>query len=293
MGEGQIEPDISDSGCFACWAFFMFSVICLAWPVVGLMGGEDLPGSYVLLTIWVAGLVLAVVFLIRSRLRQTRATRDDSPPSARAKNRPFQESDNLGTRHNTYKEASEFWTVNMHKDIGPYLVYVFDDGDHARRAMLDLPCFCEAEDSGNLICADVLTFGCYQAPDETWEVEILGKGLSHELWTSARESFRSHGGRLKYDTESLKSEVEPEQTGEHAAPTAEDTEPQAVTFVREQKQISQVNGKEMTYRIHKGPNAAAAKAFLKDLPVTQKLYYIIVETPEGTYGRDIDGIYQQ
>jgi hypothetical protein len=45
--------------------------------------------------------------------------------------------------------------------------------------------------------------------------------------------------------------------------------------------------------MHTGPDAASAKAFLKRSPVTTPLQYVIVETPEGSYGRDIDGIYRE
>lgn len=36
--------------------------------------------------------------------------------------------------------------------------------------------------------------------------------------------------------------------------------------------------------------AAAAKAFLSQNPVTENLVYLIVETPEGCFGRDISGM---
>jgi hypothetical protein len=46
-----------------------------------------------------------------------------------------------------------------------------------------------------------------------------------------------------------------------------------------------------TYEIYKAPNREQALAFLKSKVVTQPLYYIEVETPEGTFGRDLNGIY--
>ena len=49
----------------------------------------------------------------------------------------------------------------------------------------------------------------------------------------------------------------------------------------------------MTYRIYKGPDRVSAEAFLKENPVTRKFYYIIVETPEGNYCRDIQGVYKE
>jgi len=49
----------------------------------------------------------------------------------------------------------------------------------------------------------------------------------------------------------------------------------------------------MIYRVHKAPDAASAKAFLEQNPVTKQFYYIVVETPEGNYCRDIQGMYKE
>lgn len=68
-------------------------------------------------------------------------------------------------------------------------------------------------------------------------------------------------------------------------------EPDEVTFVREDHR--QVMGEDAIYRIHKCPDAASAKAFLKKNPVDRKFYHIVVETPEGNYCRDIQGIYKE
>lgn len=40
-------------------------------------------------------------------------------------------------------------------------------------------------------------------------------------------------------------------------------------------------------------NKPSAIAFLKDKTVTQKMYYVVVDTPEGSFGRDINGLYQE
>lgn len=41
------------------------------------------------------------------------------------------------------------------------------------------------------------------------------------------------------------------------------------------------------------PDAASARAFLQEYPVTQQLYYLVVETPQGNICRDIQGIYTE
>jgi len=49
-----------------------------------------------------------------------------------------------------------------------------------------------------------------------------------------------------------------------------------------------------TYYIYRGPSKDAAIAFLKTLkpPTTHNVYHI-VETPEGNWAKDIDGIYKE
>jgi len=52
-------------------------------------------------------------------------------------------------------------------------------------------------------------------------------------------------------------------------------------------------GTKLTYRIYTAQNEASAKAFLKENRVNKLFHYIIVETPEGDWGCDIDGIYKE
>jgi hypothetical protein len=49
--------------------------------------------------------------------------------------------------------------------------------------------------------------------------------------------------------------------------------------------------KQFTYEVYNAPNREQALAFLKAKVVDKKMYYIEVETPEGTFGRDLNGIY--
>ena len=51
-------------------------------------------------------------------------------------------------------------------------------------------------------------------------------------------------------------------------------------------------GKRHTYEVYRAKNKQQALAFLKTKEVRKKLYYVEVETPEGTFGRDIDGMYE-
>jgi hypothetical protein len=48
-----------------------------------------------------------------------------------------------------------------------------------------------------------------------------------------------------------------------------------------------------TYEEWTAPSSSAAKAYLNTRTITQRQYYVVVETPEGNWGKDVAGIYQE
>jgi len=198
--------------------------------------------------------------------------------------KPFTEKDNRGTRQDTWDFSVAYWTArNIGQKFEPFALYIFDRESDACEALLELDCIHVAEDTGKLICTETLTFGYYRRDDGVYEAIIGGEDLTHELWAAAKANFAKHDGKYRNDQEPEKHASD--------APKVENVEPDKVTFVRDDHQ--QVMGKDAIYRIHKGPDAASAKAFLEQNPVTRKFYYIVVETPEGNYCRDIQGIYKE
>jgi hypothetical protein len=162
-------------------------------------------------------------------------------------------------------------------------MHKFAREEDARAALLELPCIHVASDSGKLICTQVLIFGYYKQTDGEYEAVICGPDLTPNLWEQARASFAKHGGRLKNE---LAPEDRP-QPPKSSVPA----DVSEVLFVREERH--QQMGFTMIYRMHKAPDAASAQAFLQRHPITTNHLYIVVETPEGNYGRDIDGIYKE
>jgi hypothetical protein len=69
-------------------------------------------------------------------------------------------------------------------------------------------------------------------------------------------------------------------------------QPSNVVFVREDRK-SVMPGITRIYRIHRAPDAAAAVAFLAQNAIMRMHEYIIVETPEGNFGRDISGMFDE
>jgi hypothetical protein len=172
---------------------------------------------------------------------------------------------------------------NVNQKFEPYALYVFDLEQSAREALLGLPCMQLAHDTGKVICTETLTFGYYRTEEGKYEAIVCGNDLSREVWASARASFLEHGGVRK-------NEQEPSD-GPKAVAASRSGDARQVRFIREDRRERM--GQQMIYRVHQGPDAESAKAFLHDHPVTKNFCYVIVETPDGNYCRDIDGIYKE
>lgn len=168
---------------------------------------------------------------------------------------------------------------------GSYLVYDFPSEGQARAALLGVPIIHAAHPSGRLICTDTYEFGYYKRPEGTYGAEFVGRRMPLELWTIARRAFLAHGGVLR-------NERSPEKGADASRASSSQSAPMAVSFLREEYQ-SLPSGKKAVYRMHRGSSAESAKAFLRAQPAPPPLMYLLVETPEGTFGRDIDGIYQE
>ena len=195
----------------------------------------------------------------------------------------FTEKDNLGTNVDTHSRGDAYWHTRMVQGPDyPFVIYYFDNEKNAREALLELPCIHVAQDSQRLICTEVLDFGYYPAKNEAYAAFICGKDLTHELWEQAKTSFAKHNGTPR-------NEQEPEKSSAPVQP-ATAARPDKVVFVKEMSGQNQVGATYIKKR-YSAPDAASAKAFLQQHPVTQQFYYIEIDTPEGNFGRDIQGIY--
>ena len=95
-----------------------------------------------------------------------------------------------------------------------------------------------------------------------------------------KESFAKHGGQLKNEQKPKRHTARRQKPAHSVA---------EVVFVREDR----TERPTATYRTYRAPDAASAKEFLDSPTVTrltsEQFYYVVVETPDGTYGRDISG----
>ncbi len=190
----------------------------------------------------------------------------------------FRQSDNMGIFHNSPEISSEYWLQrNSTQNYEPFLLYKFSEESDAVNALLDIDCIKIAEDTEEIICTEALIYGYYPVQGGEYEVVLCGEGISRALFINAKKSFiKNKGIKLK--------EKEPDATDE-------DKKHEQVKFFKEKSEVR--SGHTYTYRIYKGPNAKAAVTFLEENPVEENLLNIIVETPEGNYGRNNQGIFKQ
>ena len=198
---------------------------------------------------------------------------------------------NYGTRIESYSHAVDYWRTRRE---APFVMYVFNSSADAKTALLELPYIHKDSNSDNLICDYTFNFGYYGTPLKKWEAFVSGSSLTHEMWEQLHIAFKKHNGERKND-------FEPEKIAE--VHNASKGNAQNVMFVRDEyvpgntiKEKMEFESKgiyKYEYKVHKATNKEDAMAFLNLQKVTKKSFYIVVETPEGTFGRDIDGIYEE
>lgn len=188
-------------------------------------------------------------------------------------------NDNKGTCYRDEQHAQTTWSMTHMLSYTPVIIYRFVTLDAARKAILNLSYIHEVTDTKELITSEPIEFGCYRNAQGQGEVIICGKALTKKHWQEAKDALAGAGGTVY-------KEQEPREEAKKPAPKASTTT-NTCKFVRKEQ-----NGMN-TYEIYRGANRAAATEFLQAHPVYKPLYYIVVETPEGNFGRDKDGIYQE
>ncbi len=198
----------------------------------------------------------------------------------------YYEQDNAGIRQETMAQAIAYWKKERPalSDRQPFTLFTFSSADAAEEALLALPFFHKAADSGKLICDRMMTYGCYETKRRgvrtgQYEVMITGSDLTQAELFFAERAFSGHNGRCKTRNVPCASAASPAEGGN-------------ATLVRYSETIKGSDGVS-TYEVYNGPDRASALAFLKEKTVVKRLFYMIVDTPEGSFGRDFVGLYQE
>ncbi len=198
----------------------------------------------------------------------------------------WQEDSNVGTRIESYSQACG---LMIRIPPEPNLVYIFRSAENAQKALLDLPFIFLASDSGKMISTEIVGFGFYEVGKNLFQAIIVGKGLTYDLWKLAKKSFIDNDG-------SFYSETEVPQSSPTISPDSDNTlTTNDVVFIKEYEEFDDRGGKInlVKYVIYRADNKYQALKWLSQNKVSKNFYYLIIETPEGNFGRDIQGIYQE
>ena len=199
----------------------------------------------------------------------------------------YLEKDNLGTRQDTFQKANNYWNsrvVMPEKNKHPFTLFKFTSESNAEQAFLELPYIHKAQDTNNLICRKPLIFGYYKTEDDIFEAIICGKDLTLNEFDQAENAFKKHGGILKNNLKPSNFEENKQKNDENIDKVGNSDN---VKFNKKYQK------EPFTYECYLAKNKADAMAFLNKKTVDKSLYYIVVDTPEGSFGRDIYGIYEE
>ena len=194
--------------------------------------------------------------------------------------KPFYQKDNHGNLHDTFEKAQLYWLVKrpkMNKMI-PFILYQFNSSSNASSALLELPFIHRARDTNNLICDRIMEFGYYKVEESLYEAIIAGSDLTLEEYKNVENCFKNHGGWHKNHLEpssSIKSNDD------------------SISDKYDVKFVKKYTKNECTYECYEAKTKADAMKFLGEKEVTQNLYFIIVDTPEGNIEKNKNGIYEE
>ncbi|WP_409199899.1 hypothetical protein [Methanobrevibacter sp. DSM 116169] len=194
----------------------------------------------------------------------------------------YLEKDNKGTRQDNKSKAIAYWNARIHvKEKDPFVLGYFDNSSDAKHSLLDLPFIHLAKDSNDIICSEVLEFGYYEI-DGVWEAIVCGKSLDFDMFSKVEKSFLEHNGKIK-------NSLEPDKTIKPKSSSKKNKKD--VKFLKKESKNDAFG--ENVWEVYSAPNKESAIAFLEGKVVSKNFYYIVVETPEGNFGRDINGFYQE
>lgn len=220
------------------------------------------------------------------------------------KKKIYNSIDNLGTVYTDNKKVDAAWQVQgmmfgqeqeftlyygsgyeKSKEITskghPFICFTLNNENDAKNGLSSISFIKKASDTNEYISLEIIEFGYYETDKgDTWEVIFWGENLSTEMYNEAKTKLDNAGGKMKGGRiPTKKSQGQPN--------SKEKIKKEKVKYEKTYNEGSN------TYETHKAPSKSAALAFLKNKSVTKSLYYVIVETPEGNWGKDIDGIYQE
>jgi len=165
-----------------------------------------------------------------------------------------------------------------------YVAYRFPTMEEARGALLHLSFISEGPD-GQLKCSRELEFGFYSHQGK-WVSFVGGADMHYALWREA-SAILPELPQAEYFRVSTAPEVQLEV-------------PDIEQLLRDEAlNIEHVGNREgegddySQYYVYRASDKRSALEFLKRANVSEAGVHVVVETPEGTWGKDENGIYEE
>lgn len=195
------------------------------------------------------------------------------------------EKDNHGTLQDTVQKADAYW-FNRNFGTGkpePYLLYAFKTADEAKKALTGIDFIHVAADTGMLISLKICHYGFYHTQSGHWEAFVGGGDLTLADFNHIKTLFISNNGFVI-------NEKAPEKNANEINNAGGTVDISKVIF-KEKYQKPADATRFFTYEIFEAPDKATAIKFLEGKTVVEPLYYLLVDTPQGSFGKDNGGIY--
>lgn len=187
--------------------------------------------------------------------------------------------DNRGTLIKSSDQAFASWQPYQFNNYTGSLIVKFANLNDAKNALSKLSFIHLASDKDELIASEVIEYGYYENYGK-YDVVLWGPSFSIEMWEEAKDKLSNSGGNIF-------SSQEPKISKSISNENKADSKVEKVKFIKNEQMG------DNKYKIYSAPSKQAAMDFLQNNPVTESFFYVIVETPEGNYARDIQGIYRE
>jgi len=217
----------------------------------------------------------------------------------------YHSTDNQGTFYETALQVDNMWSSIATQPKSPYLFYDhFPSQKDAILALLELDdIFKIAEDTNNIISLRTIQYGVYQDNNkfacEKYELFVYGRDFSEGEWKKLAASCEKHGGKYKNGLKAEEADYKPTRMDNEKQKQNQKNDSEKKDQAENEDIESKVKFKEIeyndsrTYEVYTAENLEIAKKFLMNRCVSRKLLYIVVETPQGNLGKDINGIYEE
>lgn len=192
----------------------------------------------------------------------------------------FSAKDNLGTFFPTRQMTGSFWIKHgIAMGTIPFVCYTFKSQTEAKQALESLSYFQKVADLEYPIALEVMSYGYFEVEGRKWEVIFWSGELTRTMINEARRSFKSLGGAEK--------DVRYPVTTKKKKTKALNDEVELGSFIPR----GYIKKGIHTYNILSASDKETALHVLKLEKIKDDFIHCLIETSEGCFAKDKDGIY--